>query len=268
VVEAQFSVHEVNAADAKLSAPGRRELAASHSPSAVAERLRRGPPHSPLRDLVYGAIDGTVTTFAVVAGARGASLSASVVFILGVVNLIADGFSMAASNYLGVRADEQRRRCLWNEELTHISLVPEGEREEVRQIFGAKGFRDEDLDRVVQVITSDRERWVQTMLTEEHGLSPAEARPLASAVATFVAFVVVGFVPIAPFAIDAVTAGEFPAAFGLSALLTGLAFLAVGVARGHVVRVPHWRAALETLAVGGAAAGLAYSAGAVLSGVV
>ncbi|MGH8978267.1 MAG: VIT1/CCC1 transporter family protein, partial [Acidimicrobiia bacterium] len=70
-------------------------LVASHTPEAIAARLRIGPRRSYLRDLVYGAIDGTVTTFAVVAGVRGASLEATILVILGIANLVADGFSMA-----------------------------------------------------------------------------------------------------------------------------------------------------------------------------
>ena len=63
-----------------------------------------------LKDLVYGANDGIITTFAVVAGASGASLGSSVVLILGFANLLADGFSMGASNFLAIRSDEAVRR--------------------------------------------------------------------------------------------------------------------------------------------------------------
>ncbi|MGV1015589.1 MAG: VIT1/CCC1 transporter family protein, partial [Methyloceanibacter sp.] len=68
-----------------------------HHPREIAKRLKTGPKASYLRDWVYGGIDGTVTTFAIMAGVVGASLSAGVVLILGVANLLADGFSMAAA---------------------------------------------------------------------------------------------------------------------------------------------------------------------------
>lgn len=67
-----------------------------------------------LRDLVFGAVDGTVTTFAVVAGSVGADLGGGVVLVLGVANLIADGFSMAVSNYLGTHADQRQPERLEN----------------------------------------------------------------------------------------------------------------------------------------------------------
>ena len=132
-----------------------------HSPEAIRERLSAGPRHSYIRDWVYGGIDGSVTTFAVVSGVVGASLSPVVILILGFANLVADGFSMAASNYLGTKAEQEDFKRLEVIEYRHVDTNPEGEREEVRQIFTEKGFEGEDLERVVELITSDRTRWVR-----------------------------------------------------------------------------------------------------------
>ncbi|HEU4884421.1 MAG TPA: VIT1/CCC1 transporter family protein [Longimicrobium sp.] len=87
------------------------------SPTAALKRARVGHEPPPgvellrhyLRDLVYGANDGIITTFAVVSGVAGASLDARTVLILGAANLLADGFSMGASNYLSIRSDEAVR---------------------------------------------------------------------------------------------------------------------------------------------------------------
>jgi hypothetical protein len=91
-------------------ASSQSDLAAQHSPAAVAARLAAGPRFSWLRDFVYGAVDGIVTTFAVVAGVAGAGLRPAIAAVLGCANLFADGFSMATANYLGGRAESQRRR--------------------------------------------------------------------------------------------------------------------------------------------------------------
>jgi VIT1/CCC1 family predicted Fe2+/Mn2+ transporter len=241
-------------------------LAAEHTPRAIARRLRTGSGVSYLRDFIYGAIDGTVTTFAVVAGVTGAQLEDSVVIILGVANLIADGFSMAVSNYLGSRAERQQRERARDDELRQIREFPEGEREEVRQIFAAKGFEGDDLERIVEVITSDEEIWLETMMREELGYAETLPNELRAAFSTLVAFVVVGFIPLLAFVVDAIVPGELPNTFLWSTLLTGVAFFVVGALKARFVERGWVRSGLETLAVGGIAALLAYAAGVLLQG--
>lgn len=251
----------------KMLHPDRVEdLDRTHTPDAIATRLERGPRQSLTRELVYGGMDGVVTTFAVVAGARGASLASSVVIVLGLANLLADGFSMAVGDYLGVRTSEQRRRRLRAEELEHIDRVPDGEREEIRQIFAGKGFEGAVLDDVVDVVTSDRERWAQTMLVEEHGFTPTAADPARSAVATFVAFVVAGAVPVIPFLVIDDAAALDP--FVVSGTAAAVAFVLIGVLRGGVVGIRRSRAALGTLLLGGGAASVAYLVGVLLRDLV
>src|SRR5208282_1226275 len=107
----------------------------SHTRQAIHDRLARGPRSNYLRDWIYGGIDGAVTTFAIVAGVVGADLSASILLILGFANLLADGFAMAASNYSGTKAESDDYERVLAIEQKHIALVPDGEREEIRQIF-------------------------------------------------------------------------------------------------------------------------------------
>ena len=153
----------------------------SHTGQAIHDRLASGPRRSYLRDWIYGGIDGTVTTFAIVAGVVGADLSASILLILGFANLVADGFAMAAGNFIGTKSEREDYERVLAIERRHIAVVPDGEREEIRQIFEAKGFSGDDLDRVVAVITADRALWAKTMAVEEYGLSPTLRSPVLAA---------------------------------------------------------------------------------------
>lgn len=244
------------------------ELRAAHTPERIRLRLEAPVGHSYLRDFVYGAIDGTVTTFAVVSGVAGAGLSVGVIIILGFANLVGDGFSMAASNYLGTKAEDEQRKKARRIEEEHIRNYPEGEREEIRQIFASKGFKDEQLEHVVEVITADHKRWVDTMLVEEHGLPLAGPSALRAATITMLAFVAVGLIPLLPFVADFVRPGMIPAPYLVSTVMTGLAFFLVGAAKSWFIDESWLRAGLETLAVGGAAALLAYGVGVLFGGLV
>jgi VIT1/CCC1 family predicted Fe2+/Mn2+ transporter len=239
-----------------------RHLEHSHNPAEIAHRLAEGPKASYLRDWVYGGIDGTVTTFAVVAGVVGADLSTKALLILGAANLFADGFSMAAANYSGSKAEAEEYEHVRLMEERHVEHAPEGEREEIRQIFRAKGFEGEALDAAVKVITGKRERWIETMMTEEHGLPPINRSSARAALTTFLAFVVCGSVPLAPFVLGA------PASIAISTALTGLTFFLIGSMRSRWSPMPWWRAGLETFTIGIVAAGVAYLTGVLLGSIL
>jgi VIT1/CCC1 family predicted Fe2+/Mn2+ transporter len=240
-----------------------RPLAADHSPEAVAQRLSQATRHSYLGDFIFGAVDGLVTTFAVVAGAAGAEFSGVVAIVLGLANLAADGFSMAVGNYLSTKAERQVLQQVRRREERHIREVPDGEREEIRQIFAAKGFEGELLAQIVEVITSDRRRWVDTMVTEEHGLQLETPSPIRAALATFAAFVTLGFVPLAPYCLPLAMSPTM--IFAVSGAATAVTFFLIGWAKGHVLERDRLMSGLETLLVGGAAAMLAYVVGVLLA---
>lgn len=240
----------------------------SHTPDKIADRLEAGPGSVYLKDFVYGAVDGAVTTFAIVAGVAGAGLSAGVIIVLGFANLLADGFSMAVSNYLGTRAENQLREKTRERELDEIKKWPEGEREEVRQIYLAKGFDGELLDQVVEVITSDAERWVDTMLQEEHGMALQDHNAGKAGLATFVAFCLVGLIPLLPYLFNWLAPGAVASTFLWSSMLTGVAFFWVGALKARFVNQGWSVGGVETVAVGGLAATMAYYIGVLLSSLV
>ena len=219
---------------------------------------------------VYGATDGAVTTFAVVAGVVGAALSPSIILILGFANLFADGFSMAIGNYLGSKSqkeymEKERRREEWE-----IDNLVEQEKQEIRDIYTKKGFKAELLDEIVNVITARRKVWVDTMMREELGLIEDKKQPLDAAMTTFAAFNLVGLIPLIPFVFLHVSGFviSIEHAFLYSVLFTGLSFFIIGIVRGEIVNKSLLRTGINTLAVGGIAASVAYVIGYLLGIVV
>lgn len=231
-----------------------------HSVEAIRERLEHGPQASYLRDWVYGGIDGAVTTFAIVAGVVGANLSTGVILVLGAANVLADGFSMAASNFTGTKTEREEFERLKAHEERQIVRDPEGEIREVREIFRVKGFDGDDLERVVEVITGDKALWVNTMLTEEYGLPMSERSPLRAAFGTFIAFLLCGLVPLVPYILSPwLIARDTASVWSIGA--TALTFFAIGSAKSRWSLVSWWRSGAETAAIGLLAAAIAYVVG-------
>lgn len=167
-----------------------------------------------LPEFVYGGIDGSVTTLAVIAGAIGASLSSGVVIILGFANLFADGFSMAISNYLSVKSQVELHR------------------------------NHKDVS----------------------GYSKEAKHPFKTGLATFLSFVVIGFIPLISFVLALFFSSLEQYKLTISIILTGLAFLFVGAVKGKIVKKHPFYAAIETLVIGGIATGLAFAVGYFLRG--
>jgi VIT1/CCC1 family predicted Fe2+/Mn2+ transporter len=159
-----------------------------------------------LPEFVYVGIDGSVTTFAIIAGAIGGGLNSAAILILGFANLFADGFSMAVSNYLS-----------------------------------AKSVLEMKNRHIVQ--------------------SSNQKKPINSAIATFISFLIVGFIPLVSFLVSAVFGIMDETKFIWSFILTGIALLTVGMIKGEIVRKHPIRAAIETLIIGGIAAVIAYFVG-------
>jgi VIT1/CCC1 family predicted Fe2+/Mn2+ transporter len=229
------------------------QLEHSHTREQIQQRLARDPHGSYLRDWIYGGIDGTITTFAIVAGVVGADLPGSVVLVLGLANLVADGFAMGAGNYSGTKAELDDYIRLLAVERKHIALVPSGEREEIRQIFGLKGFSGAELERIVDVITSDEDRWAKTMAVEEYGLSPAVKSPVLAALSTSAAFVLCGLAPLISYLIG----------YSLTwcVVATGFVFFGIGALKSRWSLTGWARSGLETLFIGMSAAGVSFCIG-------
>jgi vacuolar iron transporter family protein len=242
---------------------------AAHSDEHLNRMLREDGRRSQyLADAVLGATDGVVTTFAIVTGGAGASVSAGIILIMGCANLIADGFSMAVGNYLGGRSQQKFWQAEKEREVWEIENLPHAEREEIRQIYRQKGFNGEVLEQIVNTLTGDKEIWVDEMMREELGIQQDRIEPLTSGLVTFAAFVFGGAFPLGSYvwAFLNPTAGD--AALALSIGVTGLALFGVGAARRFMMRTSWWKSGLEILMAGGIAAAAAFLVGFLLRGII
>ena len=219
-----------------------------------------------LPDFVYGGIDGSVTTFAIVAGVTGASLSPTIVLILGFANLFADGFSMAISNYLSTKSRKEYAEKIRKSEEHSVINIPEEETQEIREIFSEKGFSGKQLDDAVEIITSNQDIWIDTMMKDEFGIFEDHTSPLKSAIVTFISFNLIGFIPLLAYVLSYFSDSFKSNTFTLSIVLTSIAFFIVGTVKGRVVGRRWLFSGFETLLIGGAAAVIAYYVGYLLRG--
>jgi len=214
-----------------------------------------------LGEFVYGGIDGSVTTFAVVAGAAGADLSSAVVIILGFANLFADGFSMSIGSYLSTKSERDNYQKHRKVEYWEVDNMPEAEREEIREIYRTKGFEGELLEQVVDKITEDRDRWVDIMMKEELEMIEEQKSPFTMGFVTFISFIVVGFIPLLIYVYEYFWENSVENEFAIACFLTSLAFIGIGWLKAVVTQTNRLKGILETLILGASAALLAYWVG-------
>ena len=225
---------------------------------------KRTPLAEYLREIVYGGNDGIVTTFAVVAGFAGASVQPSsspipivTVLIFGLANLFADAFSMALGSFLSLRADQDVYRNEKSKEAHEIATDTEDEFEETVEILRRKKFSLADATTMATIYRKNPEYWTEFMMKDELQMTnPETEKPHYIALATFFAFIVFGFIPLAPYFIPII-----PNMFAVSIFFTVLALLILGMLRAYVTQRAAWRAVGETLFVGGISASIAYLVG-------
>jgi len=239
-------------------------------------RRRKGDDHESLHhashryigDVVYGSLDGIITTFAVVNGVTGANLSPGIVVILGLANLLADGLSMGVGAFLSLKSekeyfDQERRREGWE-----VDEYPAEEREELVEIYESQGYSKEDAETIVTIQAKNRERLVDAMMIHELGLNVDERVPFKSAVATFVSFIIAGSVPLLAYFGGLIFDLSPSLQFGLSVVMTAGSLFVLGAAKVLITELRWFRSGLETLVVGGIAASVAFLVGYGLRGIV
>jgi VIT1/CCC1 family predicted Fe2+/Mn2+ transporter len=216
-----------------------------------------------VRDLVFGANDGLVAAFAVVSGVHGAAVSPRIVLLAGLAELLGGTIAMGLGAFLAVKSEREFVASERDREEREVREFPEVERAEVRGIFERKGYKGAALDTIVEHITADPRFWVDTMMTEELGLTALPAgSPLRSGAMTGLAYALGAAMPVIPYALPL----EVGTAFAASVTLTLAALFAVGATKTAMTGRPWLRSGLESCGIGALAAGATFAAGRLIAG--
>ncbi|WP_316224824.1 MULTISPECIES: VIT1/CCC1 transporter family protein [unclassified Bradyrhizobium] len=208
-----------------------------------------------VRDVVIGMADGLTVPFALAAGLSAAVVSTDVIVTAGLAEVVAGAIAMGLGGFLAARTDAEHYAAEEMREHAEIEHLREREIAEVAAIFRDYGLQGETLTSVVNAIAADRKRWVDFMMRFELGLErPDPKRAPISAATIGGSYIVGGLIPLIPYML----AHDITTALRISVVSTGVALVAFGAIKGHFTGVNKIKSALQTLLVGGLAAGAAF----------
>lgn len=215
-----------------------------------------------LREAVFGTQDGLLSTLGALTGIAKGTQSASAVVIAGVVIVVVESLSMAAGSYLSSKSQREYLERLLAEEEEAIRRDPEGERRELREMYRARGYNDEEIAILTRRLFSNKRWLLEEMAHKELGIVPEQLEePLGNAVVMGSAYVLGGAIPVLPYFFLPL---QF--AMGVSIAAASIALFGVGALKGRFVRRSWWRSGLEMLGIAGSAAVIGYWVGILASG--
>jgi VIT1/CCC1 family predicted Fe2+/Mn2+ transporter len=242
----------------------RRALGAlESSPVAVDSILERERWHrrgggGTLRAAVFGVSDGLVSNFSLVMGVAGASVAPGFVLVSGTAGLLAGAFSMAAGEWISMKAQKEMLERELELEKEELEMSPEEERDELALIYQAKGIPEDEAIALAARLLSDPKTALDTLAREELGLDPAElGSPWGAAGSSFAAFSVGALVPLAPFLLT----GVFGNVIAASAVASALALFLVGAVLSVFTSRGAFASGARMLLIGCAAAAVTYAVG-------
>jgi vacuolar iron transporter family protein len=221
----------------------------------IAQREEHFMASDVVRDIVIGMSDGLTVPFAIAAGMSGASASATLVVTAGLAEIAAGSISMGLGGFLAGRTDIEHYDAERKREVQETHDVPEQEAQEVSIILQDLGLDEEEAQPIVKALRRDRDKWVDFMMRFELGLErPSPRRALQSAATIGGAYALSGFIPLGPY----ILMNSVTNALYVSIALTLIALFVFGYAKGRVTGISPWQSGLQTVLVGGVAAGAAF----------
>lgn len=223
--------------------------------------------------IVFGGLDGIITTFAVVVAAVAGGLSYGMILIIGFANLLGDAIGMGVGDYLSSQAEADHEEAERKREEWEIEHVPEIERDEMIQVYMQKGLPQDDAEKVVDLLFQSKAAFLDVMMVEELGIMPAEAAssPWKGALITFGAFMALGGLPMIPylFSFNFKKPGN-PAdlVFILSIIIFGIALFILGAFKGKITGKTWWKSGLMMFLNGAVTTAVSYGIGNGLESIV
>ena len=248
-------MHTVTGRDAALA----KHLEEQHNQSPFAEYIK---------EVIYGGVDGIITTFAVVAGFSGAALSNDettqlsflVVLLFGLANLFADATSMGLGNFLSVRSEKDLYKTAREKELHEVRNNTELEHEETVTILMQKGYVEVDAIAMADLYQKNEDYWVDFMMNHELEIpDPRGDNPVITGLVTFFAFLVFGSIPLLPFIF--ITEASAGVVFEYSIAGTFTALILLGLLKWRIIGNSLLKSLFEVVIVGGVAALVAFFVG-------
>lgn len=214
-----------------------------------------------IKSIIFGGLDGIITTFSIVAGVAGADLSPEVVLVFGFANLLADGLSMGFGDYLSSKAELDYAKTERARELWEYDNFPEGEKEEMVEIYMKNGFSEEKARKAIDILSTNKDFFVDHMMVHELGIMPPaeDESPAKDGLITFVSFLIFGFIPVLAYLV--VPRSDPSVAFAVACVLTGATLFILGVVKGKLSGNSMIRSGFMVLLNGAIAAAAAYLIG-------
>jgi VIT1/CCC1 family predicted Fe2+/Mn2+ transporter len=216
-----------------------------------------------IKSVVYGGMDGIITTFSVVAGASGGGLDVSVILILGFSNMFADALSMGMGDALSGKAEaeyilKEKAREEWE-----LKVNPQGEIDEMIELYVERGMQLDDATKCINLMSKYPEFFINVMMVEELGLQvPAEDdNPWSDGFITFCSFVFFGIFPLLTYVIFPSFVKDELTLFIIACVLTGIMLFILGALKSNFTTSPWWKSGTEMFLFGGLTAAVAYILG-------
>ena len=220
-----------------------------------------------IKSIVYGGLDGIITTFAVVAGSVGGELSFRVVLILGFSNLLADGFSMAVGDFLSTKSQNEYEKNVRHKKQLDITQHPKQEKGQLTNSLIEQGINENDANLLVNTLAKYDKPFVNQVMKLEYGSNTTEGSPVKNAVVTFLSFSAFGVVPLLIYVLAMFIPNLLENSFLIAAILTGMTLFSLGAMKSKVIHTNWLKSGFEMLLVGGLAALVAYVVGAMLGSI-